>query len=254
MMTSTCLCSRPTSRLQKPAQFWTSPQSPSGHARPPPFVPHANSATSIVPARQDSPEQEWAGDVRGHDLDPHPGQLCLDELQDRRTLRRPGRREEAQAEALPVADVDAVGATAAARLLEQAPRPSRVEAVAAPAWPVLALGGEEDRAVERAAVTDSRLAQHHARDLHAVDAERQCPAHEPVPQGGVPAGVDAEGQVLHARRGPGEGAPAGQPTNQSRSSAVKIALPAVREMSISLRPKGPNRSSAPWKRVTIRSR
>ncbi len=204
-------------------------------------VRHPREERGVVrPVRKDLPEQRSLGCEREHDLDAHPAQLRLGELQNRRALRHSSGRDEAQAEPLLVADVDAVGTRAAAGLLEQASCPRGGIAVAAPVRPVVALGGDEDRAVERAAVPRLRLGQQHARDLRAVDAERQRPTHEPVLQRRMPAGADTEDEVLHRRRRPRDDAPAGEPTHLTRPyPRDRNATPATRDTSISFRRNGP---------------
>ncbi len=121
----------------------------------------------------------------------------MGELQHLLTHRDTSRGHEAEPEPFPVARVDAVGATAAAGLLEQASRTGRLIAIPAPVGPVVGLAREEDRAVERATSAHGGLAQDRPRDRHTIDPERERLANELTPERGMAPGTHPKHEVLH---------------------------------------------------------
>jgi hypothetical protein len=104
------------------------------------------------------------------------------------------RGHEAKREARPLADVDAIGARTASRLLEEAARESGLIAVAAPVRLVVTGGGQEHRAFARSPLR-KELTPGGSHDCDAVEAVRERAPHELAREGWMAAPSQPDGEM-----------------------------------------------------------
>src|SRR5262245_12559853 len=180
-------------------------------------------------------EERGRRHVYGLDVDADVAELALNDLERLGARRDSGGRDEPRRQPLAAAAIDGVIAAATARLCEQPTRVRRAPPVFGKARLVIPALGRKDHAVERGRARDE-VPVHLTNERNAVDAVRQRPAYELLPQRSMAARPQPKLEMLGPETGvrvepdPRIAAETGELALQSKSDGERARAEPVRAL------------------------